>query len=130
MNIAGAEYNKQTDDAYLLLGKARYYSQRFVPALEAFDFLLKNFQTEDLGHELNIWKAKTQMRLQNQERAIKTLRNLLNYEELSEETRENAHTALAAAYLSIDSTHLAIKELSNAVNTQNNKNQYTRNLII
>ena len=79
MNIGGEEHNKQTDDAYLLLGKSRYYSQRFVPALEAFDYLLRNFQTEDLSHELNIWKAKTQIRLQNEERAIKTLRNLLYY---------------------------------------------------
>lgn len=130
MNIRGEEYNKQTDDAYLLLGKARYYSQRFVPALEAFDFLLKNFQTEDLAHELNIWKAKTQIRLQNEERAVKTLFNLLNYKELSEETREEAHTALAMAYLAIDSIPLAIEQLEKAVVTQNDENQYARNLII
>ncbi len=130
MEIGGEEHNKQTDDAYLLLGKSRYYSQRFVPALEAFDYLLKNFQTEDLGHELNIWKAKTQIRLQNEERAIQTLRNLLNYEELTEETREKGQTALAMAYLAIDSIDLATKALEQAVETQNDKNQYARNLII
>src|SRR5690554_8236740 len=36
MNIGGTEKNPQMDEAYLLLGKSRYYEQRFVPALEAF----------------------------------------------------------------------------------------------
>ena len=36
MLIQGREKNPQIDEAYLLLGKARYYDQRFIPALEAF----------------------------------------------------------------------------------------------
>jgi hypothetical protein len=36
MNIDGRERNFQIDEAYLLLGKARYYDQRFIPALDAF----------------------------------------------------------------------------------------------
>ena len=40
MNIKGKEENPQIDEAYLLLGKARYFDQRFVPALEAFNYIL------------------------------------------------------------------------------------------
>ena len=40
MNIKGKEKNPQIDDAYILLGKARYYSGRFIPALEAFNYIL------------------------------------------------------------------------------------------
>jgi tetratricopeptide (TPR) repeat protein len=130
MYIDGVEHNKQTDAAYLLLGKARYYSQRFVPALEAFDFLLKNFQNDNLSNDLRIWKAKTQIRLQNEDRAIKTLRNLLSYKDIEGETKENAHTALAMAYLTIDSTNLAIKQLNYATETQFNKEQHARNLFV
>jgi hypothetical protein len=32
--------NFQIDEAYLLLGKARYYDQRFIPALDAFNYIL------------------------------------------------------------------------------------------
>ena len=32
MEINNLERNKQIDDAYLLLGKTRYYQQRFIPA--------------------------------------------------------------------------------------------------
>jgi len=130
MFIEGEEHNKQTDAAYLLLGKSRYYSQRFVPALEAFDFLLKNFHNDNLSNDLRIWKAKTQIRLQNEERAIKTLKNLISYKDIKDETKENAHTALAMAYVANDSFHLAIKELNKATKTHFDKNQYARNLIV
>ena len=40
MNIKGKEKNPQIDEAYLLLGKARYFDQRFVPSLEAFNYIL------------------------------------------------------------------------------------------
>jgi tetratricopeptide (TPR) repeat protein len=130
MYIDGVEYNKQTDAAYLLLGKSRYYSQRFVPALEAFDFLLKNFQNDNLSNELRIWKAKTQIRLQNEDRAVKTLRNLLSYKDIKGKTKENAHTALAMAYLAIDSTKLAIDQLYFATETSFDKQQHPRNLFV
>ena len=130
MFIDDEEQNKQIDAAYLLLGKSRYYSQRFVPALEAFDFLLKNFHNDNLSNDLRIWKAKTQIRLQNEDRAIKSLRNLLSYGLIKNETKENAHTALAMAYLEIDSTSLAIEQLNKATKTQHDPSQYARNLII
>ncbi len=130
MFIDDEEYNKQTDAAYLLLGKSRYYSQRFVPALEAFDYLLKNFHNDDLSDDLRVWKAKTRIRLQNEERAIKTLKNLLTYSHIEKATREDAHTALAMAYLEIDSTSLVIKQLNKATESQYNKDQYARNLIV
>ena len=32
MNIKGKEKNPQIDEAYILLGKTRYFSSRFIPA--------------------------------------------------------------------------------------------------
>ena len=43
MNINGIERNSQIDDAYLLLGKARYYDERFIPAIEAFNYVITNY---------------------------------------------------------------------------------------
>ena len=42
MSIKGKEKNPQIDEAYILLGKARYYSGRFIPAIEAFNYVLLN----------------------------------------------------------------------------------------
>jgi len=51
MNIGGAEKNPQMDEAYLMLGKARYYDQRFVPALEAFNYILYKYPNSDKIYE-------------------------------------------------------------------------------
>jgi hypothetical protein len=42
MNIDGRNF--QIDEAYLLLGKARYYDQRFIPALDAFNYILYKYK--------------------------------------------------------------------------------------
>ncbi len=130
MYIAGNEKNKQIDDAYLLLGKARYYSQRFVPSLEAFEFTLKNNPNSDLNTELRIWKAKTLVRLQNEETAVDQLKLLLRKDNLKKEELEHAHTALAMAYIALDSFPAAIKQLHLALESDENKEQHARNLFV
>ena len=40
MNIKGKEKNPQIDESYILLGQARYFDNRFIPALEAFNYIL------------------------------------------------------------------------------------------
>lgn len=130
MFIARQERNKKIDDAYLLLGKSRYYSKRFVPALEAFNYVILNYPKANLINETKIWQAKTQVRLQNEEQAIKSLRNLLKNKSLNSETKEEAHTVIAMAYMNLDSLQLVINHLNKAVISANNKEQTARNLFI
>ncbi len=131
MNIKGKERNKQIDNAYLLLGKARYYSQRFVPALEAFNYVIQNYPTADLIHETKIWKAKTELRLQNENQALQTLQLLLKKEEfLDKNIREKAHTAMAMVYSEMDSTSKIIHHLKQATLTDVDREQKARNLFI
>ena len=130
MLIARQERNSQIDDAYLLLGKSRYYSKRFVPALEAFNFVISNYPSADLINETRIWHAKTLVRLQNEEQAIKNLNNLLKDKELVSEIKESAHTAIAMAYIKMDSMQQVTNHLNKAVLTDNNKEQTARNLFV
>ncbi|MCF6279485.1 MAG: tetratricopeptide repeat protein [Flavobacteriaceae bacterium] len=131
MQIAGKERNNQIDEAYLLLGKSRYYSQRFVPALEAFNYVLQKYPTADLIHETRIWKAKTQLRLNNEEQALQLLQFMLKKEELLEEDiLEKAHTAIAMVYTEMDSTDQVVHHLKRATITDNDKEQRARNLFI
>ena len=39
------EHNPQIDEAYILLGKARYFDGRFIPALDAFNYVLNRYPT-------------------------------------------------------------------------------------
>lgn len=130
MDINGRERNKQIDDAYLLLGKTRYYSQRFVPALEAFNFILGTYTDFDLRDETKVWQAKTLIRLQNEKLALETLGILLKNDNAPLNIIENAHIATAQAYQSLDSTHLVIKHLDSAVFFSVNPKQKARNLFI
>ena len=130
MDIGGVERNKQIDDAYLLLGKTRYYSQRFVPALEAFNFILGNYTDLPLRDETKIWQAKTLVRLQNEKLAIETLDILLQDDSLPLEIIENAYTTKAMVYESLDSTEAIIKNLNEAVLYSVNPKLKARNLFI
>jgi hypothetical protein len=77
MNIGGSEKNSQMDEAYLLLGKARYYDQRFIPALDAFNYVLYKYTNSDKIYEAKIWREKTNMRLGNDAQVIKNISKLL-----------------------------------------------------
>lgn len=130
MDIANMERNKQIDDAYLLLGKTRYYQQRFVPALEAFNFILGNYTELTLRDETKIWQAKTLVRLQNEKLATETLDILLKDDTLPLKVIENAYTTKAMVYESLDSTEAIIKNLNEAVLYSVNSKLKARNLFI
>jgi tetratricopeptide (TPR) repeat protein len=82
MNIDGKEKNPQMDEAYLLLGKARYFDQRFVPSLEAFNYILYKYPASDKINRAKVWREKANIRLDNNELAIKNLKRLLKQEHL------------------------------------------------
>ena len=135
MNIVEKERNRQIDDAYLLLGKARYYSQRFIPAIEAFNYVIENYPDASLINETKIWRAKANIRLDNERFAIESLKYLLVIKDtleadLPNEIRERGYTALAMAYVQTDSLQKAKESLINATRTNDNFVQAARNLFV
>lgn len=119
MNIDGKEKNYQIDEAYLLLGKSRYYDQRFVPALAAFNNILNKYPTSDKINQVKIWREKTNMRLGNNKVAIKRLKRLLEEEEgvIKGQDLADASAALAQAYINIEARDSAVGQLAIAANT-------------
>ena len=130
MVIDGFEKNSQIDEAYFLLGKSRYYLQRFIPALEAFSFGLEKYPTANLYVETKIWKAKTHIRLQHDNLAIETLRMVLRNAQISDEMYEQAHTTMAMIYTQLDSTHLVVDHLKQSTTYLTDLKQSARNLFI
>ncbi len=126
----GTEYNEQIDDAYFLLGKARYYSQRFIPALEAFNYIIRHYPKGDLYRDLLLWKAKTLIRLQSEEQAIEILTKLVEDKNTNIRIKEEAYTALAMANMSLEKKPEVIRYLKKATQTNENPAQYARNLFI
>ncbi len=114
MNINGKEKNPQIDEAYLLLGQARYFDQRFVPALAAFNNILNKYPTSDKINQVKIWREKADIRLNNNVIAIKKLKRLLKEEQLEGQDLADATAALAQAYINVKSKDSALIELAMA----------------
>lgn len=116
MYISGKEKNPQVDEAYLLLGEARYFDQRFVPALEAFNYILYKYPASDKINHAKIWREKTNIRLDNDELAITNLKHILFQEEFKNQDLADATSMLAQAYINTKSIDSAITQLEIASN--------------
>jgi tetratricopeptide (TPR) repeat protein len=114
MLIEGKEHNPQIDEAYLLLGKARYFDQRFIPALEAFNYILHKYPASDNINYAQIWREKTNMRLDNNRLAIKNLKRIIENYNLEEQDLADANATLAQAYIKLEHQDSAIAPLQTA----------------
>lgn len=111
MDIKDKERNPQTDEAFLLLGKARYFDQRYIPALEAFNYVIKKYTYSDKLNEAHIWREKVNIRLENEELAIKNLKRLMKLEELKDQDYADARAMMAQAYINLNAPDTAIQQL-------------------
>lgn len=131
MSIGGKERNKQIDDAYFLLGKSRYYDQRFVPALETFKYIISKYPTSPLFNPARVWSAKSLIRLGIEDEAIYKLNMLLRFKSITEQVRHDAYTAMAMGYLKQDSIQQVTTYLdSTLLYKTKDHNQRARNLFI
>src|SRR5690606_2068445 len=128
MYIDGKEYNPQIDEAYMLLGKARYYDGRFIPALDAFNFILNRYPTSNNINVAKVWKAKTNIRLNNEEFAIENLEEMFETANLTEAEIAEGSAMMAQAFINLDSLQPAlhyIKIAAENVNDNELKGRYT-----
>ena len=128
MYIDGKEYNPQIDEAYMLLGKARYYDGRFIPALDAFNFILDRYPTSNNINVAKVWKAKTNIRLKNEEFAIENLKKMFDTADLEEEEIADGAAMMAQAFINLDSLQPAldyIKLANENVKDKELKGRYT-----
>ncbi len=128
MYINGREYNPQIDEAYILLGKARYYDGRFIPALDAFNFILDRYPNSNNINVAKVWKAKTNIRLKNEEYAIENLKKMFETANLKEEEIADGAAMMAQAFINLDSLQPAldyIKMATENVKDKELKGRYT-----
>jgi len=126
MNINGIERNSQMDEAYLLLGKTRYYDQRFIPALEAFNYVLYKSPTSDKILEARIWREKTNMRLENDELALKNLKYILKDVRLKKQVLADANATISQAFINVGKKDSAIASIKLATEFTKPKEEKAR----
>lgn len=122
MLIKDRERNPKIDEAFLLLGKSRYFEQRFIPALEAFNYILYKYPSSNTINHAKVWRAKTNVRLDNNEKAIADLKRMIRLEYLSETDFADSHAMIAQAYINLKEKDSALTYISKAaIYTQNNE---------
>jgi len=127
MNIAGKEKNPQMDEAYFLLGESRYYDQRFIPSLEAFNYILFKYPTSELVNKAKIWREKINAKQNYNQLAIENLKEIESRGRLSNEEIVELNAVLAQAYLNskkIDSAVIRLETASEKTQDLNSKSRY------
>ncbi|MDA8568698.1 hypothetical protein N9K80_01040 [Flavobacteriaceae bacterium] len=114
MTIKGEEKNSQMVAAYALLGRARYYDQRFVPALEAFNYIIRRYPASNKLNEVRVWKEKTNLRLGNEAIALENINRLLKYRKLKGQVLADAYATRAQAHLDLQHIDSASWDLKRA----------------
>ena len=128
MNFNGLQKNSQIEKAYLILGKARYFDLRFSPALEAFEYVLKIYDDKETFLKAKLWREKSNIRLNNNEIAIKNLKALSHQATKFRKIYSELNASLAHAYLNIkkeDSARLFISKASTSSKNIDRKARYT-----
>ncbi|MDB9902407.1 hypothetical protein OAC93_04580, partial [Flavobacteriaceae bacterium] len=126
MLISGVQYNPKTQEAYLMLGKARYLDQRYIPALDAFNQVYKlNVDSQEWQQSV-IWKARCNIRLEQEPTAVELLKNLLKNKKIESETIAEANSVLSMVYLKLDKRNEALKTLKIASKNTKDKNNKAR----
>lgn len=128
MDIGGQERNPQMDEAYLLLGEARYYDNRFIPAMEAFNYVLYKYPKSSAIDEVKVWREKTNIRLDNTGVAIKNLKQLLKEkkEVMDRQIYSDANAILAQAYINEEYKDSAATVLKEAAKSSRDKEKRAR----
>lgn len=122
MLIDDRERNPKMDESFLLLGKARYNEQRFIPALEAFNYILYKYPTSNNINHAKVWKAKTNLRLENNEKALEDLAKMVTEEYMKPQDYSDAIAMIAQAYINLKLPDSAITYIGKAaVHSQNNE---------
>ena len=130
MQIGGVQYNPKTQEAYLMLGKARYLDQRYVQAIDAFNQVYKLNIDNQIWEKSVIWKARCNIRLEQELVAVTLLKNLLKNKNNNSEVVSEANSVLSMAYLKLNKTKKALKTLEFAQKNTKDKNHKARLLFI
>lgn len=114
MLIGDQQRNTQIDEAYMLLGKARFYNGRYLQALDAFNYVIDQLPNANSRRNAQIWKAKVFLQLLQEQRAAAIFLELIDQNELTVTEYVEVSAHLAKAYIVLNQPEKATKPLYNA----------------
>ena len=118
------------NDAYLLLGKSRFYDKRYISSLQALNYILKQDVKSSIWFEAFYWRTLIYINLEQYELAKSYLEKLLNDNKVSNKNLSLFYDSMSELfYKKADYTSL-IKSLKKAIKYSSNQEQIRRSFFI
>lgn len=134
MRFGGKEYVNWIDDSYLLMAKANFYKQEYIPARRTFDYVVNSYRYNDITHTANLWLAKTYIETQQYPKAEAILQSLIvetaQNDKMPKYVRNNLNLVLADYYIKQKQYDDAVKYLKSALLGKLDKNTRIRSMFI
>ena len=115
MKFNGRERVRWIDDAYLVMGKAHFYKQDFIPARRTFDFVSTEFKNNDIALVSNLWLIKTYIKTEQYPKAVALIEQLqskiADRKKLPKEIRRNFDLTVADYYIATKDYAKAVEYL-------------------
>lgn len=120
------EYVKWVDDAFLLMGKAYFNKHDFFPAIENFEYILRQFPNDGLTDEASLWLARTHLELKRYPEAQQVLNRLQGTPGFQKDLKPELNAVYGDWYLRQGDIESAIPLLEKAAVEYPGKLQRTR----
>ena len=134
MKFGNRERVKWIDDAYLVMGKAHFYKQDYIPARRTFDFVATEFNYNDIAQVANMWLIKTYIQTEQYPRAIATIEQLqaktAGMSKMPKELKRNMDFTIADYYIATKDYNNALKYLKSGIVMSEDRDLRTRAMFI
>ena len=114
------------NQAYLLLGKSRFFDKRYISALQAFNYLIKQNNKSDLWIEAVFWKTLININLEQYETAITSVNNILKDYPTLNKSKAKLYSLISEAYYKKNDYNNLIESLKNTIKNSTDNNQLRR----
>ena len=134
MKFNGRERVKWIDDAYLVMAKAHFFKQDYIPARRTFDFVSTEFHYNDIVLVSNMWLIKTYIETKQYSRAIALIEQLQarasNMKKVPKEFHRNFNLTVADYYIATKDYRKAIDYLKAGMLETNDRDLRLRSMFI
>ena len=114
------------NEAYLLLGKSRFFDKRYISALQAFNYLIKQNDKSELWIEAFYWKTLININLEQFDTAISSVNKLLKDDAISNKSKQKLYSLKSEVYYKKKDYNKLIESLKNTFKNSIDKDELRR----
>jgi len=118
------------NEAYLLLGKSRFYDKRYISSLQAFNYIIKQDVKSNIWFDAFYWRMLIYINLEQYELAKSSLEKLLNDNKVSNRNLSLLYDSMSELYYKKRDYTSLIKSLKKTIKYSSNHEQIRRSFFI